>query len=255
MSWLVAVLWGVLTGVAAGINPDWQKVYARDCGQGATQKGTSEPGAQTTATPTGTTPPTSANTNASTPPGTQIRVDVPQRENEFSAGLPYVNGPCTGQQRVEVRDESEGRRRRRPKSAPSAAESLCARCRAAIEHDLTVANHVEQAASQEAEHEALAEAATATASEPVETAPKPMAQPCERAPASSGLTGTKEAQGGMELRSSPPNKAMRRKFTDRLVTRLSTRGAMTRTLGSDEPVADAAGKLPSPTTASLAKRS
>lgn len=255
MSWFVAVLWGVLTGIAAGINPDWQKVYARDCGQGTTQNRTSEPGAQTRAAPTGTAPPKAADTTTNTAPGAQITVDVPQRENEFSAGLPYVKGPCTGQQRVEARDESEGRRRRRPKPAPSAAESLCARCKAAIEHDLTVTNHVEQAAAQEAEHEALVEVAAAAAPEPVETAPEPTEQPFEQAPASIDLAGTKEAREGAELRSAPPHKTIRRKFTDRLVTRLSTRGAMTRTLGSDEPIADAAGKLPSPTAVVAAKRS
>lgn len=140
MSWIVAALWAVLTGVAAGINPDWQSVVTRQY----TGKEQAKPKGENDATASSRPPNAAPGDNAP-----QVNVDVKTREGEFASGVPFAGGPRVP--RSEQPCEDAGRRKRRTKPAPTAAEQVCARCKAAIERELQPTGVADLAHTQEAE--------------------------------------------------------------------------------------------------------
>lgn len=215
MNWW-AVLWAVITGVAAGISADWENFYARNYGDKWAQA--SEPEPKSEPTPTGTTPPQPTPPPSSSP---QVNVDVPAREGEFAAGLPYVGGP-----RVAQRSEAgDGRRKRRNKPTPTPAEHLCARCKAAMEHDLT---------TSPADLAVPMEADTDAPDAPDALVPVPLVADAAAGTEHGIATGeaASEQSGAREVFTASADPPPRRPIEHRLVTHLGTRGALTRLVGS-----------------------
>lgn len=208
MNWIVAAVWAVLTGVAAGMNPDWQSVIARQFGGGAQATPKGEKEAKSTSTGSNTAPADKA---------PQVNVDVSKREGEFSSGVPFAGGPRIPRSEPPQSGESRRKRRPRPEQAPS--DHLCARCKAAIEHELQEPVDVaDLARTQEAEAEAVAtddplkKDAETAADEASAGDPE-----AHREPSDAGITPIAEEH-------SRP----RGPIEGRVATRLATRGALTR---------------------------
>lgn len=214
MHWL-AVLWAVITGVAAGISADWDNFYASN--YGGKKEAAAPPAGAATSTPTGTAP--APETTPATATGPQVNVEVARGEGEFAAGLPYVAGPRMPATPEPARAEGESRRKRRPKPATNPAmnpaEQVCARCKAALEHDLTQTEPGDLAVPQEIEDREPAASATDIGTTP---AGEHAAQATTTAESTSGAA-------------SPPP-ARRIPLRERLVTNLGTRGALARLAGS-----------------------
>jgi hypothetical protein len=208
MNWIVAALWAVLTGVAAGINPDWQSVITRQFGGGAQATPRAEKEAKTASKPSNTAPADGA---------PQVNVDVPRREGEFSSGVAFVGGPRIP--RSEPPQRGEGRRKRRIQPEKAPADPLCARCKAAIEHELQQPVDVaDLARTQEAETEGgatddpLKKDAETTAGEAPASDPEVHAEP--------------RGEGNAPI--AEEHSRPRGPIQGRVATRLATRGALTR---------------------------
>lgn len=220
MYWL-RLLWAVIRGVAWGISDaKWDEFVARER---AKKQGPSPEQSQP--------PPGATGPMAPSEPAAGVRVDVDRKEGEFAGGLPFVGGVSDSrvrqaQAQAAPRDGGSRRKRRAQPAAPTPAEQLCARCKVALEHELTTEVPADLAVVQEAADLAPAPAAPAheetiavsSAEPPATLQPAPAEPPSEPA---RGVAGWVR----------PP-------LLDRLVTRLSTRGALTRLV---EP----AGALPS----------
>ena len=202
MSWFVAALWAVLTGVAAGINPDWQSVVTRQYTGKEQAKPKPDKDAAAGCGSPGTAP------GEKDP---QVRVDVPTREGEFASGVPFAGGPKIP--RSEQPGEDSGRRKRRTKPAPTAAEQVCARCKAAIEHELQEPVDVaDLARTQEAETDEAA-------------AHDPPLKDAEQ-PAVSDEHPEPSDERNASVSEEPPRP--RGPIGERVTLRLGTRGALTR---------------------------
>lgn len=218
-----AVLWAVITGFAAGVAADWERFYDRHyAGKpgfgGKKKKASPEPGkpewtkeaaapfTRDASPPPAPTPEASPST---APPGPKVQVDVARREGEFATGVPFINGSRVSMARREpVSRDGERRRKRRTKPAPTPAETICARCKAAAQHDLTTVEPADLALTQEAETDELPAAPTAAEGE---------------------KTSGEEAQP-QEAR--PEEKPKHRgPIAGRIVTTLGTRGALMRAVG------------------------
>lgn len=197
MSWIAAVLWAVLTGVAAGINPDWQSALARQ--YRGEKPATGKPPADAHASQT-----------PSEKPAPQVQVDIPEREGEFPSGVAFASGPRLP--RTAQPGEDGGRRKRRTaKAAP--ADNVCARCKAAIERDLEPVDVAALARAQEAE----GDEATSTNHVLKDPEQAAIAEREDPAPA-------REQNASL---ADPPTRH-RGPIRGRLTTTLATRGALTR---------------------------
>jgi hypothetical protein len=156
-------------------------------------------------------------------PAAGLRVDVDRKEGEFAAGVPYMGGAADPRlrptQAAPPREGESRRKRRSQPAAPTPAEQLCARCKSALDHELTTSVPADLAIAQETADLPSAvtvpaaarteDSATTTPTSPME----PTARPAE-------LTSSSKARGEIKWERPP--------LLDRLVTRLSTRGALAR---------------------------
>lgn len=217
MYWL-RLLWAVIRGVAWGISDaKWDEFVARER---AKKQGPSPEQGQ---------PPPGAPSE----PAASVHVDVDRKEGEFAGGL-FVGGvsdPRVRQAQAAPRDGASRRKRRAQPTAPTPAEQLCARCKVALEHELTADVSVGLAVVQEAaDLEPTAPVAAGDAKTSVDIPPADLtAQPAE--PTVEPAVPAAGAPRGVMEWVRPP-------LLDRLVTRLSTRGALARLV---EPT----GALPS----------
>ena len=220
MYWL-QVLWAVVRGLAAGISACyWDDFVASQQGK---KKGPSpeQPGPFTGPV-------------APSEPAVGVRVDTGRKEGEFAAGVPYMGGAADPRlrptQAAAPPREGESRRKRRSQpAAPTPAEQLCARCKSALGHELTTAVPADLAVTQEAADLPPSAPSPQAAARTEYTATSLATPPVEPTAPTSSASASK-APGEIKWERPP--------LLDRLVTRLSTRGALTR-------LVESAGAVPS----------
>lgn len=216
MYWL-QVLWAVVRGLAAGISACyWDDFVASQQGK---KKGpsTEQPGPV-----------------APSEPAAGVRVDTGRKEGEFVAGIPYMGSAdprLRPTQAAAPPREGESRRKRRSQpAAPTPAEQLCARCKLALEHELTTAVPADLAVTQEAADLPPSAPIPQAATTRTEDTATSLATPPVEPTAPTSPASASKANGEVRWERPP--------LLDRLVTRLSTRGALTR-------LVESAGAVPS----------
>lgn len=221
MYWL-QVLWAVVRGLAAGISACyWDDFVAR---QQATKK---DPSPEQPGPFTGPVAPSE--------PAEGVRVDTGRKEGEFAAGVPYMGGAADPRlrptQAAAPPREGESRRKRRSQPvAPTPAEQLCARCKSALAHELTTAVSADLAVAQEAADQQPSAPLPQVAAARTEDNATSLATPPVKPTAPASPASASKANGEVRWERPP--------LLDRLVTRLSTRGALTR-------LVESAGAVPS----------
>jgi hypothetical protein len=215
MYWL-RVLWAIVRGIAAGVSATkWDDFMAEKYGvKKKKQAPQSDP------------PPPGPFTGPVAPsePAEGVRVDVERKEGEFTGGLPYMGDTRVrpAQAQAAPRDGESRRKRRTRPAAPTPEELVCARCKAALDNELVTPDAESLAVAQEAaQEEAAPETAAGQAAINV---------PKDDAAGSEGDTAEcLETDGNNGDCVSPvvPD-AVRPALADRLVTRLGTRGSLTR---------------------------
>lgn len=225
MYWL-RLLWAVIRGVAWGISDAKWDEFVKS--RNAQKQG-----------PSPESPPPGPFTGPVAPsePATGVRVDVERKEGEFAGGVPFVGvsdprvRPAPAQ--AAPRDGASRRKRRAQPAAATPAEQLCARCKLALEHELTADMPADLAVAQEAadlEPSTVPVAQAGDAQTSVNASPAELTSEAVQPTLEPAVPAAREPRGVMQWERPP--------LLDRLVTRLSTRGALARLV---EP----AGALPS----------
>lgn len=211
MYWL-RMLWALIRGIAWGVaDAKWDEFVAS---RQAAKQGPSpeQPGPAT-------------GPAAPSEPAAGVRVDTGRKEGEFAAGVPYMGGAADPRLRPTAAPPREGESRRKRRSQPAAptpAEQVCARCKSALEHGLTSSVPADLAVAQEAADLPAVAAVPQTAAARTEVTASSLATPAAEPTTKPAAAST--ARGEIKWERPP--------LLDRLVTRLSTRGALARLVES-----------------------
>lgn len=216
MYWL-RLLWAVVRGIAWGVSDaKWDEFVAERTGR---KQG---PGPQSGA------PASGPFTGPVTPsePAAGVRVETARKEGEFTGGLPYMGGSADprvrpSQAAAAPRDGESRRKRRTRPQGPGLAEQVCARCKDAMQHDLTPPPTEGLAVVQEADLDEPAPTSVEIEA-PAAGAAAPVGDP-------EGNEGPLGTEGESDTAESPAESDVSRPaLADRLVTRLGTRAALAR---------------------------